>query len=249
MIKRFANIALLSLTLPLTACGGGDDDDADTTSPWAGKKYFLNMTGEWTVPRGIGKDIDGFVPSFIMQVSPDASSVTIGIAQPDATASNAVQNLCGPTAKATLSPGSYPNSVIAPSSMRVYIKNTPMTGDPVQATGNVFGFTLTNMLPEAGGTTTEGTFKASMDFRELYRLFTALGPTVSPDGVCEGLYSQYTPVGCEEDPTCWVKCQPCADDGAPYCLTIEAEDVGAIEAPNLSVVDVTEDARPATCAD
>jgi hypothetical protein len=254
MIKRFATIALLSMTLPLAGCGGGDDDAApvDTASPWAGKKYFVNMRTEWTVPRGIGREIDNFVPSFLLDVSgtsADALSVTIGAAQADATADTAVQNLCGPTTKASFSGSDYPKSVIAPTDMRVYIKNTPETGDPVQATGSVFGFTLTDVLPGPDATVKPGKFKASMDFRELYRLFTALGPTVSPDGVCEDLYGQFTPEGCEEDPECWVKCQPCANDGAPYCLTIEAEDFVAVEAPNLSIVEVTETSRPATCVD
>jgi hypothetical protein len=255
MIKRFATIAILSMTLPLAACSSGDDDaappDGDKTSPWAGKKYFLNMAGEWTVPRGIGRDIDAFVPSFLMDVkgtSADSLSVIIGAAQSDATVDTAVQNLCGPTQNVAFSGSAYPHSTIAPPEMRVYIKNTPMTGDPVQATGNVFGFTFTDVLPPAGSTTTTGKFKASMDFRELYRLFTAL-VTPTPDGVCESLYEQYTPTGCEEDPTCWVKCEPCPDDGAPYCLTLEAEDIAAIEAPNLNIVEVSEASRPATCVD
>jgi len=32
-------------------------------------------------------------------------------------------------------------------------------------------------------------------------------------------------------------------------LTLEAEDIAAVEAPNLSVVEVTEASRPATCVD
>jgi len=137
----------------------------------------------------------------------------------------------------------------APVDMRIYIKNEPDMHEPVQATGSVFGFTLTDVLPGTDTAATPGKFKASMDFRELYRLFTALGPTVSVDGVCQGVYKEFTPVGCEEDPECWVKCQPCPDDGAPYCLTLEAEDIAAVEAPNLSVVEVTEASRPATCVD
>jgi hypothetical protein len=254
MIKRFATIALLSMTLPLAGCGGGDDDAApgSETSPWAGKKYLLNLAGEWTVPRGIGKDIDAFVPSFMLAVSGETAAdltMLIGAAAADATPANAVQNLCGPTQKVSFSGSSYPKSVVTPADMRVHIKNTPSSGEPVQATGSVYGFTLTDVLPPAGSTTTAGKFKASMDFRELYKLFTALGPTVSPDGVCEGLKDQYTPVGCETDPSCWVACGPCPNDSAPYCLTVEAEDVGAVEASNLSIVEVSESTRPATCVD
>jgi hypothetical protein len=252
MNQRLATIALLVVALPLAGCSSGDDDAAGgEASPWAGKRYFLNMRGEWTVPRSIGRDIDNFVPSFLLDItgtSADALTVTIGAAQADATVDTAVQNLCGPTVKASLSGGAYPKSVIAPADMRVYIKNIPEEGEPVQATGNVFGFTLTDVLPSAGSTTEGGKFKASMDFRELYRLFLSL-VTPTPDGVCDALYGQYTPPGCEEDPECWIKCQPCPDDGAPYCLTLEAEDFGAVEAPNLSVVEVTEATRPATCVD
>jgi len=253
MNPRLATIALVVVSLPLAGCSSGDDDATNTgPSPWAGKKYFLNMAGEWSVPRGIGKEIDGFVPSFLVDVSgtsAGALSVTIGAAQADATADTAVQNLCGPTAKASFSGSAYPRSVIAPVDMRIYIKNEPDMHEPVQATGSVFGFTLTDVLPGTDTAATPGKFKASMDFRELYRLFTALGPTVSVDGVCQGVYKEFTPVGCEEDPECWVKCQPCPDDGAPYCLTLEAEDIAAVEAPNLSVVEVTEASRPATCVD
>jgi hypothetical protein len=176
--------------------------------------------------------------------------MTIGAAAADATPADAVQNLCGPTQKVSFSGSDYPKSEITPSNMRVHIKNTPSSGEPVQATGNVYGFTMTDVLPEAGKTTTAGKFKATMDFRELYTLFTALGPTVSPDGVCEGLKDQYTPMGCETDPSCWVSCVPCPTaDAAPYCLTVEAEDVGAVEAPNLDIVEVSEATRPATCVD
>jgi hypothetical protein len=254
MIKRFATIALLSMTLPLGGCSSGDDDDAappDDTSPWAGKKYLLNMQGEWTKPRGIGKDIDDFVPAFMLEVSgtsADALTMTIGAAQSDATVATAVQNLCGPTYTVSFSGSDYPKSQIDPATMRVHIKNTPSSGETVQATGNVYGFSMTDVLPPAGGTATTGKFKATMDFRELYKLFTALGPTVSPDGVCEGLYDQYTPMGCEEDPSCWVKCHACPD-GEPYCLTVEAEDISAEEAPNLNIVEVTEASRPDTCVD
>jgi hypothetical protein len=253
MTQRFVTLALLVVALPLAGCSSGDDDAAgDTTGSWVGKTYFLNMRGEWTVPRGIGKEIDEFVPSFLMEVtgtSADTLSVTVGAAQADATADTAVQNPCGPTAKATFSGGAYPKSVIAPVDMRVYIKNEPDMRDPVQATGSVFGFTLTDVLPGTDAAAKPGKFKASLDFRELYRLFTALGNTVTPDGVCQGVFDLFTPQGCQEDPECWVKCEPCADDGAPYCLTLEAEDIGAVEAPNLSVVEVTEASRPATCVD
>jgi hypothetical protein len=252
MNPRLATIGLLFTALPLGGCGGDGAASGDEAGSWAGKKYFLSMRGDWSVPRGIGSDIDYFVPSFLLEVSGasvDTLSVTIGAAQADATVDTAVQDLCGPTQTVVFSGGGYPKSELTPDAMRVHIKNTPSGGAPVQATGSVYGFTMTDALPETGSTTTGGKFKATMDLRELYQLFTELGPTVSPENVCEILKDQFTPVGCESDPTCWVACGPCPNDSAPYCFTVEAEDIGAVEAPNLSIVEVTEASRPATCVD
>jgi hypothetical protein len=46
-----------------------------------------------------------------------------------------------------------------------------------------------------------------------------------------------------------VRCEPCPIDDAPYCLTVKAEELTAIEMPGLAVVPVSETTRDASCID
>lgn len=251
MTTRFATIFTLCLmALPLTACGGGDDHDAAAqNNPWAGKTYLLTVQKtEWSSPRGIGNDIADFVPSFILKIGDSGdASVTIGAAQTEATPADAVQDLCTPTPAVGFSHEGSASSEIAPSVMRVHIANANAT-PPVQVTGNVYDLKLTNVLPNGSTPATGGTFEATMDFRELYPLFTQL-LTPTPDNVCSTLHDNYTSPTCM-DPSCEVSCQPCPTaDAAPYCLTVKAEGVGAVEAPGLTLTPVDEATRPSTCAD
>lgn len=247
MTNRFAcALTLCFLSLPLVGCSSGDDDDGNTNqtaNAWAGKTYLLTVPkSKWTIPRGIGQDIDGYVPSFILKVDASGTSVLVGTAEPNATPENAVQDVCSPTSSFDFT-ASYPKMQLGPLAMRVHILNPAENSgeDNVQETGDVYNLTMTDVLPNGSTPSTTGVFTATMDFTQLAPLFTALGGGANKDAVCEELgkaYGDYPGGMCAACPT---------SEAQPYCLTIQGEQVGAVEAPNVALVPVVEASRPETC--
>jgi hypothetical protein len=261
MMNRLASsLSLLLVALPLTACGGGGDDDsskpAPPPSPFAGKTYYLSIAkNDWSYPRGIQKDLFPVAPAFFLKVGQGATpTVTIASAAgtrpsaADATVpesipvTDAKQELCGPTTNVTLG-GTSPKSEIAPPLLNLFVANN-MSDTPVQTTGKVFDFKLEDVLPGGGAA---GTLEATMDFNDLYVLFTALGNSRTADSVCAELKKQYTPDSCMDD-TCTVQCLPCPSGGSATCLTVKADGLTAVEAPGVDIVDVPVEGRPASCA-
>jgi hypothetical protein len=163
------------------------------------------------------------------------------------TPAQAMQDPCGPTTNIPFSASGYPKATVGPQQVRLFVRNAGAMPAPLQITADVYGLKFTDVLPNGATPSATGKLEASMDFRQLYVLFASLGPTRDPDSVCKAFSDAYTSSDCMED-SCKVKCVACPD-GAPYCLGVEAEDIGAVEAPNLVVTEVTEQSRPATCAD
>lgn len=255
MTNRLAiSLLLLGATLPLTACG----DDASTngnpkTSPWSGKTYLLSLSQrDWTVPKGIGQDLFGVAPAFIFKVTGTGDNLTATMATapgtyPDpadstkllpVTPAQAAEEPCGPTVKFPLSASGYPKMTLGPSQVRLFVRNNA-PDPPLQITADVYDLKFTDILPNGSTPSTTGTLEAKMDFRQLYVLFASLSNSRTPDSVCTALASAYPNGG---------MCTACPD-GAPYCLSVEAEDIGAVEAPNLTITEVAEQGRPATCDD
>lgn len=265
-MNRFATgLVLLGMTLPLTACSGDDDSSGGTTqtSPWSGKTYLLSLSKrDWTVPKGVGADLFGVAPAFIFKVTGTGNNLTATMAtSPGAypnpadpttslpvTPAQAMQEPCGPTVNFPLAAAGYPKMTLGPSQIRMFVRNNTPT-PPLQITADVYDLKFTDILPNGSTPSTTGTLEAKMDFRELYVLFASLGESRTPESVCDALSRAYTPSDCAAgDPACTVKCEACPD-GGPYCLSVKAEDIGVEEAPNLTVTEVTEQGRPATCAD
>jgi hypothetical protein len=275
MINRFVSgIALVLLSLPLTACSGGDDDSTGSggsggtggtsqtkTSPWSGHTYLLSLAStDWTTPRKVGTDLFGVAPAFMFKITGEGDNLTATVGTGPGTyltdptdtttavpvtPAQAMQDPCGVTTDVPFSASAYPNATINEDHSKLFVKNA---GKALQATADVYGLKFTNILPNGTTPSTTGTLDASMDFRELYVLFGALGPGRTPDSVCANVKSAYTPSSCT-DPSCTVQCQACPD-GQPYCLSVEALGVGAVEAPNLVVNQITETSRSASaCAD
>ena len=271
MMNRFATgLVLLGMTLPLAACSSGDDDsnggtNTPQTSPWSGHTYLLSLASkDWTTPKGIGADLFGVAPAFILKVTGSGDNLTALLAtapgtyqdpvDPEnpsdnlhpVTPAQAVQDPCGPTTPMPFSASGYPMATIALSPLRMFVKNSGAK-PPLQITSNVYNLKFTNILPNGSTPSTTGTLEAMMDFRDLYVLFASLSPTRTPDSVCKAFSDQYTSSDCMDD-SCKVKCEACPD-GQPYCLAVKAQGVGAVEAPNLVVTEIAEQSRPATCAD
>jgi hypothetical protein len=266
MKTRFATgLALLCMTLPLTACSGGDDDSSSTntdtkTNAWSGHTYLLALKSrDWTVPRGIGMDLYGIAPSFIFKVTGSGNNLTATLATgpgtyPDpadatnpllVTPTQAMQDPCDVTSDIPFDGSKYPSATIAPSAkIPMFVRNTAAKPMPLQVTADVYNLKFTDVLPNGSTPSTSGTLEASMDFRQLYILFALLGANRDKDSVCASLASHYS------DPSTGVvvQCEPCPD-GQPYCLSVKAEGIGAVEAPNLVVNEMSAASRPGTCAD
>lgn len=224
---------LVSLSFLGIGCGGGDSDDGGGASPWAGKTYLLEIPDSyWTEPRGIGDDIGPFAPHFLISVeggSASAPEINIGTAAGDA------QDLCNPTTRVQAT-SSYPNVQISSSSFPVHIEHI---NEPIQVNGTIYNMTISNVLPDGDTITDAGELVATMDFRDVYRMFTALvDPT--PDSVCDALADAYQDSG--------TQCEACPADGMSYCLTMKAAFLGA-QPSNINLVTVAPSDVAASCSD
>lgn len=203
-LTRLSERALPYLTLVTVGCAANE-----ATNPWSNKTYLLDIDSvDWAEPRGIGKGIDDFVPSFLLHVSgddPNAFDVTLGIVKDGA------QDRCNRTSVvgATASP---PRSTIGPSQVPLFIQHA---SDPSAVEGTIYDLTIENVLPNGDEPADSGKLSATLDFRELYPLVTVLiQPT--PDSVCASFEKTYA-----------APCAPCPSDGEPYCLTVAATYLGA----------------------
>jgi hypothetical protein len=202
-----------------SACGTPDDNKqaATTATPggpaagadWEGKTYLLRtVDADWATPRGIGKDIGPYVPGFLLHVDSATGNevgVTVGTvpaAGPDE------QDPCTATQAITGMSAAAPSISIGPTDFTSYLVN----GD-YAVNAHIRGLQFSNVLP--GGT--DGTLTATLDFREVVNLLTLLA-TPDPNTACTALEQS-------GDATC----EPCPQDGQPYCLTIVATPVEAVE--------------------
>ena len=198
------------LLLVLFALSTGCSAEKPETNPWHGRTYWLEIPRvNWSEPRGIGSDIGDYVPGFLLKVqgdAPDTFEVMMGAATADGG-----QNTCNPTGKVSGS-AELPGGAIGPSEFPMHIRHVR---DPIVADGTVYNLTITNALPN-GDSTPIGEFVGTMDFRQIYQLFTAI-INVTPEACCTTLEMTYSRT-----------CEPCPSDQEPYCLTVKAIDLIAV---------------------
>lgn len=234
----------------------------EVTSPWTGHTYLLaRKKSDWTLPRGIGVNLFGFAPAFMFQVEGRGTDLTTTIGYGPGTTiktsselvavnpDDATQDACGPTFGASFSGADPQHSLISVPKIKIHVVNTSVS-PPIQVTADAYNLTFTDVLPTDGSPSTTGSLEATMDFKQLYVLFAALGPTRSAETVCASLTQAYTPSSCMTD-DCKVQCEPCpAESGSTdaTCLTVRAEGIGAVQADNLEVQTITS-VDPAACAD
>lgn len=205
---------LPALFLLSVACSGEDTPPPaeDPVNPWDGKSYALAISASrWSEPRGIGQEIDGFVPVFWLKVegsAPEAFDVTLATATLDG-----VQDDCNPTQVVPAS-AEPPNVTIGPTDFPLRIQHID---EPIVVQGTIYDLTITNILPDGDVLAEEGEFVGTMDFRETYELFTLL-VTPTPEAVCNTFFMNYE-----------IPCEPCPTDQEPYCLTLKAVRLGATE--------------------
>jgi len=191
--------------------------------------------GAWFEPDpAIGREFGPYVPDFLLRIDQSAGTghvATLGAAN------DGTQNLCNPTGKIN-GTGTYPSATFGPIPFPLHIINPVDEEDPaddVVLTMTVDNLTFENVLPN-GGTPAEGTFSATLRAHEVYPLLTQLIGS-SPDVFCDALMSSYE-----------VPCEPCPMTGEPYCVTLTAIDVGAVETTTV-IEPVTLDGRDPSCAD
>jgi hypothetical protein len=211
----------LPLGLALSACG----EDPPETNPRNGKTYLLDTElRDWSEPRGIGQDVDPFVPTFMLRVDgdkPEVFSVMTGTLD-----AMGAQDTCNETAviDATANP---PSNVIGPSAFTVHLEHHR---EPIAVRGVIHDLVLTDVLPNGNRISEEGTLEGTMDFRELYHLFDLIEePT--PARVCDVLAMNYAGVECIGCP-----------DGEPFCLRVKAIGLGAV--PTDMVIEPIETTDP-----
>ncbi len=223
-LPKFLPLCLAPLAALSTACSseaepGNEPDPAPATNPWNGQTYMLDVTErDWSEPRGIGSEIDLFVPNFLLKIegeSPDTFNVMVATAKADGS-----QDTCNLTSMVSAAKNTDGAVAIGPTEFPLHIQH--VDEPDIAVDGPIYDFTITNVLPNGGATSDMGELVATMDFRDIYRLFTLIvNPT--PDSVCSALGDSYEP------------CAPCPNDGEPYCLTVKAIYLGAT--PTTTVIE------------
>ncbi len=231
LVRRF--IPWFPVILTVAACSGGSSSGSGPAkdAAWIGNTYVLTIPpANWTQPADIGGDIGAFVPQFLIgisQSSGDTMSVMMG------TAMNGVQETCNVTTQVTADGSGYPNATITVPALPLHIVNT-VSGVVVDTT--VRNFTLTNVLPNGSTVAKNGGLSAVLDISELYPLFNQIPTSVrTPDGVCKALA------------TANATCAACPTSGQPYCLTLEAVQLGAVEG-TTPIMPIAASAVPASCS-
>ncbi len=208
---------------PATGTGGasGGEVASPATVEWAGVFALDVPEPFWIQPQGIGSDIGAFVPRFLLNIS--GATVTLG------TAAESVQDACTPTlsVQATVV---KPQFMLGPVDYLMHLSNPE---NLAQVNTIVRNLTITNVLPptEAGGT-----LSAVLDAREIYPMFHLLG-NPSPTSVCAALESFGAP------------CEPCPQDAQPYCLTVVADRLEAVPAPQIAMQDLPSTSLGPGCQD
>jgi hypothetical protein len=202
-LTRIASVLLFAAA---TGCSEADE----VTNPWSGTTYLLDIAAEdWYSPRGIGKEIDEYVPNFLLR----ADDGKVGGFRVSLGAANAAgeQDRCNLTSVVD-GKAEPPSSSIGPAAYPLFIQHS---SDPVSVVGTIYGLKMTDVLPDGDAISDVGEFEATMDFRALYPLFTVIvDPTA--DKVCTSLAEDFDSA-----------CEPCPTDGEPYCLTVKANRLGA----------------------
>lgn len=224
MRRLSLQLALLLLgSGTLAACGGGGSDD----TTWNGKTFLLDSSkipkGAWSKPKGVGGDLGGFVPQFLISVDSDAANVIVTTAQ------DGVQDKCTVTAKVPLG-GTRPDSTISVPVFKAHITGVDNKQQPRSAIATIRNLALTNILP---GSANDGKLDATLDMSDLVPLFYLL-ENPDKDTVCASLKDFGAP------------CVTCEASGQPYCEQLQAVQISA-SSTSATVTQVSDTEIPSSC--
>jgi hypothetical protein len=229
LTRTFLRQAALFLSTVGVVAGCGSSS-SPSSADWVGKTYLLDTpaltAAHWTKPQGFGGDIGAYVPQFLLGVEAGTGGdLTITLTSALAGA----QDPCNLTTQVTASGASYPNiDIVAPSlPIRIYDSHK---GTYVPSTARNVAFK--SIFP-AGAPAKEGELDATVDVAELYSLFYQI-PDATKETVCAQFASYSVP------------CETCAFNSQPYCLTLQAVQIGATVAAT-PIKKVTASDIAATC--
>jgi hypothetical protein len=224
-VKRFYSWQFglcLSICGSLAACGSSASD-----ATWEGKTFLLDSTkipkGAWSKPRGVGSELGGFVPQFLIGIDAAGANATITTAQ------NGVQDPCTVTATVALS-GAYPDSSLVVPTFKAHITGVDNQQKPRSTIATIRDLKLTDILP---GSANDGKLDATLDMSDLVPLFYLI-ENPDRDTVCASLKDFGAP------------CVTCAASGEPYCEQLQAVQISAT-ATSTSIVPVSDNDIPASC--
>jgi hypothetical protein len=214
---------LLSIFGSLAACGG--NSSVDTT--WNGKTFLLDSTkipkGAWSKPKGVGSELGGFVPQFLISVDSNAANVTVTTAQ------NGAQDKCTVTANVPLN-GTHPDSTISVPVFKAHITGVDNQQKPRSTIATIRNLALTDILP---GSTNDGKLDATLDMSDLVPLFYLLD-NPDKDSVCASLKDF------------GAACVTCEASGQPYCEQLQAVQISA-SATSATITPVSDTDIPSSC--
>jgi len=224
-VKRFSSWQFglcLSICGSLAACGSSSSD-----ATWNGKTFLLDSTkipkGAWSRPRGVGSELGGFVPQFLISIDADAMNATITTAQAG------VQDPCTVTATVALE-GTYPDSTISVPIFKAHITGEDNQHQPRSTIATIRDLKLTDILP---GSANDGKLDATLDMTDLVPLFYLLD-NPDKDSVCASLKDF------------GAACETCAASGEPYCEQLQAVQIAATTT-SASIVPVSDNDIPSSC--
>jgi hypothetical protein len=225
-LRRFSQQLVLFLLVSgqLAACGSSSSGDDAT---WNGKTYLLDSSkipkGAWTKPKGVGSELGGFVPQFLIGVDSNAANVTITTAQ------NGVQDKCTVTATVPLA-GAHPDSTISVPVFKAHISGVDNKQQPRSAMATIRNLSLINILP---GSTNDGELDAILDMSDLVPLFYLID-NPDKDTVCASLKDF------------GAACATCEASGQPYCEQLHAVQISA-SAKSATISPVSDTDIPSSC--
>jgi hypothetical protein len=241
-LSREANTKAVSEneTNSKTSNNDGSDSSSDNTSSaddvtaLSTKTYALAVPiKNWTKPAGVGAKIGRYVPTFAMSIQSVAKGASTSFDVLMGTLKDNDQNTCNKTKMLNGVVSQDAAFTIGPDEFEVVIE-----GPKDSAKATMHGLSITGIFVDNGAKFKNGTLTATMDFRDIYMLFT-LVPLANPN----------PDMICRMAPNMGFQCEPCPTDGLVYCMTIKATNLHAEDLPDLSIQEVTDYAQDCMVSD
>jgi hypothetical protein len=204
--------------LPFFVACSDADDASPPASEWSGKTYLVELQNKhWDEPRGqIVLEFAPYVRGFLLAVNGPSSAydvtvATLNLILDDDNPPPLAQDTCNPT---TTLRGSGNAIGVGEIPLNIRHRNEDVSVHAVAR-----NFSINSALPTGGVISETGDFSGTLDAREIAPLFLIIADNPTPEMLCTEL-AEYEPPA---------PCQPCPQDGEPWCLTLKARRFGATE--------------------